>query len=234
MLPPRSGFSRSASPRCLASFTALRAVLLPCLALLAGACSKAPPEVTVRTLEADEQSPRLDIASSDRFRAVAQMVGMAGGTPKKAAETGAPRLVWETPGGWKEEAASAMRDANFTFGDAGEGECYVSRLSGDGGGLEANVNRWRKQMGLAEATAEEISSLPRREVLGRDAVFVQLDGDYTAVGAAEPKKDQRMLGVIVIVDGGGLFVKLIGPRGLVEENTARFDALCESLDIQVQ
>ncbi|HRX57122.1 MAG TPA: hypothetical protein P5016_21620, partial [Verrucomicrobiales bacterium] len=136
--------------------------------------------------------------------------------------------------GWTEIPGVMMRDANFTFGENGEGECYVSRLSGDGGGLEANVNRWRKQMGLNPATPEEIASLPHRETLGRESVFVQLDGDYSAVGAASAKKDQRLLGLIVIVEGGGLFVKMIGPKALVEQNSAQFDSFCESLDIQVQ
>lgn len=198
-----------------------------------GGCS-APPEVVVRDLEADEQAPRLDVPSADRFKAVAQVAGLGAGAPKKAQTTGSPRLVWKVPDGWKEEPAAVMRDANFSFGENGEGECYVSRLSGDGGGLEANVNRWRKQMGLAEATAEEIAGLPRRETLGREAVFVQLDGDYSAVGATESKKAQRLLGLIVVVEGGGLFVKMVGPQALVEQNATRFDALCESLDIQVQ
>ena len=204
-------------------------------AIFLAGCSKAP-DVTVRELDEDEQAPKVNVTSSERFKAVAQMVGMGGGKgqPSSKPNDGGPRLVWKTPEGWTEIPSAMMRDANFTFGANGEGECYVSRLTGDGGGLEANVNRWRKQMGLSPATPEEVAGLPHRETLGRESVFVQLDGDYSSVGAATAKKDQRLLGLIVIVEGGGLFVKMIGPKALVEQNSAQFDSFCESLDIQVQ
>lgn len=63
------------------------------------------------------------------------------------------RPAWAVPAGWREAGPKPMRAATFL---AGEGdstiEIAVSVFPGDTGGLLANVNRWRQQVGLAPIT----------------------------------------------------------------------------------
>ncbi len=141
-------------------------------------------------------------------------------------------LTWTVPEGWSESAtpdAAGMRLLDLRFGPAGEGECYISLMPGNAGGLEANVNRWRTQMGQAAYTAEEIDKLPKKPFFNREGAFVAFDGDFKGFGAAEAKTGYRLLGLIHSTEQATIFVKLTGPKALVEQNAAAFDAFCQSI-----
>ncbi len=102
-------------------------------------------------------------------------------------------------------------------------------MPGPAGGLEANVNRWRTQMGQTPYTAEEITALPMKPFFNRDATFVAFDGDFKGFGAEAAKTGYRLLGLIHSADQATIFVKLTGPKALVEQNAAAFDAFCQSI-----
>jgi hypothetical protein len=141
-------------------------------------------------------------------------------------------LTWTLPEGWKESATPdpmGMRLLDLRFGPNQEGECYISLMPGPAGGLEANVNRWRTQMGQTPYTADEISKLPKKPFFNRDATFVAFDGDFKGFGAEAAKTGYRMLGLIHSADQATIFVKLTGPKALVDQNTAAFDAFCLSI-----
>lgn len=146
---------------------------------------------------------------------------------------GDERLRWETPEGWDQAERSQMRPVNLTFGPNKEGECYLSMLPGGAGGVLANVNRWRKQMGQPEVTEADLASLPRKTLMGIEGVYVAVDGAYTNVGAAEAKPDYRLLGIVATLGDSGLFVKMVGPKELVEANTAAFDQFVRSLTLRM-
>ena len=146
-------------------------------------------------------------------------------------------LVWETPNGWKEAPAGAsgmagMRLINLAFGPAGEGECYLSAMPGAAGGLAANVNRWRTQMGLPEMSEEELAKLPKKTFLGREATFVSFDGDFKGMDAASAKTGYRMVGLVQPAPEFTLFVKMTGPKELVAANEAAFDQFCQSIAVR--
>ena len=141
-------------------------------------------------------------------------------------------LTWTIPEGWGEAATpdpTGMRTVDLRFGPAKEGECYVSLMPGPAGGRAANINRWRTQMGQPPYTADELEKLEKKPFFSREADFVSFDGDYKAVGSPEPKKGYRLLGLIHSAPQATIFVKLIGPKALVEQNTAAFDAFCQSI-----
>lgn len=148
-------------------------------------------------------------------------------------ESGAPRLIYDTPEGWEEKPASMMRDISLSFGENGEGEAYVARLPGAGGGLLANVNRWRQQMGADPLTQEQVEALPEKLLFGQPAKFIEIDGEFSGMGGGEKMPDYRMLGLILASDAGAVFVKMTGPKGLVEENSAAFDTFIESIDVSL-
>jgi hypothetical protein len=146
-------------------------------------------------------------------------------------------LIWETPPGWKEDPTPSplpdmIKLVGMRFGEQGEGECSFSAMRGDAGGLEANVNRWRRQMGLPPITVEEIEKLPKKKFLSREAVWVAIDGDFKNMGDPEPRKNYRLVGLIQPAPEFTLFVKLTGPKDLVASNEAAFDQFCQSISVQ--
>lgn len=185
-------------------------------------------EITGERILAEEEQEILIVGSdAQRFRSpepTASAAGAPGGASGIAFD-------YQLPEGWSEAPKSGMRQLNFTFGENGEGECYLTMLQGSAGGLEANVNRWRGQMGLEPVGPDEIAALPKKKLFGLEATFISLDGDFlSGFGSPEPQKDYRLLGVIVWIEQiGSIFVKLTGPRDVVEANAEDFDALCASI-----
>ena len=110
---------------------------------------------------------------------------------------GNPPFEWVKPETWNEEEQSTMRVANFSFGENLEGECYFTVLPGGGGGLVANVNRWRKQMNLADLSKEEVDSLANREFLFGQGKYIELEGDFKSVGSTEVRKNYKLAGIIL-------------------------------------
>ncbi len=141
-------------------------------------------------------------------------------------------LTWTVPEGWTESAAqdpSGMRMLDLRFGPNQEGECYISLMPGPAGGLEANVNRWRTQMGQTPYTADEIAKLSKKPFFNRDATFIAFDGDFKGFGAEQAKTGYRLLGLIHSAEQATIFVKLTGPKALVDQNAAAFDTFCQSI-----
>lgn len=144
-------------------------------------------------------------------------------------------LAWITPEGWAEAPAGSgggMRLIDLRFGPNQEGECYLSIMPGQAGGLAANVNRWRTQMGLTPYTDAELAALPKKTFVGRDATFVAFDGDFKGVGAESAATGYRMLGLVQEAPEFTLFVKLTGPKDLVVKNEAAFDQFASSISLK--
>jgi hypothetical protein len=154
-------------------------------------------------------------------------------TPPAPPPTAAPAgpdapFRWTTPDGWTEEPGRGMRLATFRPKAAAKTEVTLSILGGDGGGLGLNLNRWREQMGLDEASDAEIAALPRATILGAEAVFISLDGHYRGMGESD-LPEARFLGMILLRDDHAVFVKMYGPAEEVRPEEARWRAFCESL-----
>jgi len=186
------------------------------LSCLLAACDRVSERMEItqtREISTYEAKPKLNAYPQERF--------------------GDERLRWETPNGWSQAERSQMRPVNLTFGPNKEGECYLAMLPGGAGGVLANVNRWRKQMGQPELTEEDITKLPQKTLMGIQGVFVTVDGAYTNVGATEAKPDQRLQGIVASLGEAGLFVKMVGPKALVEANTDAFDQFVASLSLRM-
>lgn len=205
--------------------------LIALLALVLVGCGDSGPVEITRTREFDLSSnfelPQLAESDASRFRFKQKTES------DTESSTGSAQLTWRTPDGWKQMPTSSMREANLRFGENDEGECYVTRLSGMGGGLAPNVNRWRKQMGAAELTEEEVAALPKKTLFGQDATLVSVDGTYSGMGAAA-KGDSRLHGLILNINGAMVTVKMTGPKELVSSNESKFDAFCASLDVRTK
>ncbi|MAS94173.1 MAG: hypothetical protein CMO55_13335 [Verrucomicrobiales bacterium] len=168
-------------------------------------------------------------SSTERFR----YRSMANSAETSSSEGAAQQLVYDTPEGWTEQPASMMRVVTFRFGENDKGECYLARLPGAGGGLLANVNRWRGQMGAEPITEEEVNALPTKPLFGTEATYVTVDGSFSpGMGSTETYENYRLVGLILSSEAGAAFVKMTGPKELVEANIEEFDQFTSSLDVQ--
>jgi len=96
----------------------------------------------------------------------------------------------------------------------------VSKLNGDGGGLLANVNRWRGQVGLAPLDAAALAGNSKTVTTagGDRATWVELVGS-----------DKTILGAIVARDGVSWFFKLTAPPAVAGRHKESFERFVRSL-----
>ncbi len=208
-----------------------RLLLLPALPVaLVGCDSAIDDEVVVETerefIVALDSGSVLDASPEDRFgrRVAAPPQDQPGGAASMS-----ELFAWDAPPGWVAQEPSQMRVADFRIGEDGGTECYLAVLSGGGGGVEANLNRWRQQMGLDPVGAEEVAAMPTIPFLGRQAVYVDLAGTYTGLREPAPQPGSRMLGAILATDTFSIFAKLVGPAGQVDREVENFAAFCRSV-----
>ena len=128
---------------------------------------------------------------------------------------------WQVPSGWKAAGPKPMRLASFDIPDAaGNGDVSISKLNGDGGGLLANVNRWRGQVGLAplETSALAANSTALTTAGGDSGTWVELKGT-----------DKTILGAIVARDGVSWFFKMTAPSSVAVQNREAFEKFVRSV-----
>lgn len=155
---------------------------------------------------------------------------IGGASPQISAPTNAPGLSWTTPEGWTERPSSGMRVADFQLPGDESAECYVTQLGGTGGGLEANLNRWRDQVGLAPYGPGEVDALERIDVLGTKAVYAEMEGSYAGMSEGEGKAGFTLLGVVAEKSGSSVFIKLTAPSAIAEAERENFKEFCKSLN----
>ncbi|MDA7664324.1 hypothetical protein N8557_00460, partial [bacterium] len=100
------------------------------------------------------------------------------------------------PDEWDDVEGTKMRIANFSFGPDKKGECYFTVLPG-GGELLSNLNRWRGQMGLPNATRADADALPSRQFLFGEGKYVEIEGSFKGFGVSEGKDGYKMIGIIM-------------------------------------
>jgi hypothetical protein len=126
----------------------------------------------------------------------------------------------DVPATWKALAPGSMQLAKYVpAGAEGKAEVTVAVLPGDGGGTAANVNRWRRQLGLAPWGETEVEgALQKLNVTGAEAYLVDL---------ANPATQKRMLAAGVIRGGQSWFYKLTGDTTTVEAERTAFVRVVE-------
>jgi len=142
-------------------------------------------------------------------------------------------IRWTVPSRWSEGPASAMRVATYEVPaskGAGPAECPVFFFGpGQGGSVEANVERWARQF---EGTPK--AGRTTRTVAGLSVTVVELEGTYLSPGGAMmtsqgKRPGYRLRGAIVEAPRGNVFFKLTGPAATVAASGADFEALITSI-----
>ena len=214
-------------------------VVLGAAASWLGGCSSPKKD------SAGQAAPPSDIASAHGNAGVSGSMppgGAAGGMPPggmagppaSGSPTAAAGLAWTLPAGWAVGAPRSMRIATYAVsaaqGDAEGAECAVFYFgAGQGGGVDANLQRWIGQFRPAIR-----SKRSTKQVNGVQVSLADVSGTYTAHGgsmaqAQGDKPDWRLLGAIAETPQGAVFFKLAGPAKTVAAASKGFEAMVGSL-----
>jgi hypothetical protein len=130
------------------------------------------------------------------------------------------RFNWQVPAQWKQQPAGEFQVARFDLPErsGAKAEVFVSVFGNDTGGTLANVNRWRRELGLREVSDDALPPM-----------LVPLD-------AAEPEarlvdltnNNRRLVAAIVPRDGQYWFYKLRGDIAAVNQERDAFVAFVKS------
>lgn len=141
--------------------------------------------------------------------------------PESALNNQGDNPAWQVPEGWEAVSGSAMRRASFTAsGSGGPVDIAVTSFPGDVGGLLANLNRWRGQIGASALTQESIEeSIERFTVNGKPVVLTRITGSGQSTHAA-----------IFEHEGSSWFIKMTGPTASINEQADAFARYIQSVD----
>jgi hypothetical protein len=124
-------------------------------------------------------------------------------------------------------------------GDQAGGECAVSYFGqGQGGGVEANIDRWIGQFQQPNGKpSKDAAKVDKRTIKGLKVTTVDVSGTYNGMGgpsapAGPPKQSYHLLGAIVEGPQGSVFFKFTGPVKTVAQNQAAFEKILSTLSIQ--
>jgi len=133
--------------------------------------------------------------------------------------TPATQFHWKVPEGWQTLAPGQMQVGKFAVPARGEAkaEVFVSIFPSDTGGALANVNRWRRQVGLGEIDEEGLKSCASPIEGLQGAVLVNLTNE-----------NRSLLGAIVPRDGQWWFYKLLGDTAAVTPEHDNFVHFAQS------
>lgn len=132
-------------------------------------------------------------------------------------------IGYTTPEYWVEKPASGIRKANFIVtSDTGSAEVTVLTFPGEVGGRLANINRWRGQVGLEDATAEDLPAYTQGyEIDGHRGLFIRLEGNT-----------QSILGALLPFHGNTWFFKMIGDSATVLKQEAAMKQFLDSIKME--
>jgi hypothetical protein len=118
---------------------------------------------------------------------------------------------WSVPSNWVEKTPGPMLFESFSIADnAGANAAVtVSFFQGAVGGVLANVNRWRGQIGLAPVEQDQLAGISSAlDTAGGAATLVDFEG-------ADARPGQRLVAVILPHGENTWFYKLLGDKALV-------------------
>jgi len=147
-------------------------------------------------------------------------------TPVPSTENGSADSIWTVPSGWQSVPPSQFLLAEFSISGANgaKAEVNVAEMGGEGGGLLANVNRWRGQLGLGALSESDLPQLAQSlEVPGGTATVVDFVGTDSKTSAPT-----RLIGAIVSQNGQTWFYKMMGDGQVVTRQKTAFTKFIRS------
>jgi len=152
-----------------------------------------------------------------------------------AASASAAPLDFPSPEGWKRSPPNnRMRKAQFSVpavkGDK-EGAEVVVFSFGFGGTIQANVDRWKKQ--VVAGKGDPAGKVTKKTIVGFEMTIVDLQGTYQPTsfmgGKKAAKPNYRVISVVFDTAEGRYFVKLSGPKATVAANVKALHGFLEGI-----
>ena len=159
-------------------------------------------------------------------------VAAADGTPFNIGD----KFVLVAPGNWEaKEPRSRIVEYEFETPKA-EGDEFPGRVTvmGAGGGVEANIDRWKGQFksdeGDVKADVKELKVADQAvHVVNIKGVYLDKPGPFVP-GPGTERPNYRMLGAIITTkEAGQYFVKLYGPEKTIAAAEPGFMKMVEGL-----
>ena len=142
--------------------------------------------------------------------------------PNQTLKKSSPLLRWEKPKDWIPSTGSTMRLASFEVPYTGDkGDLSVIQLAGTGGGLEPNINRWRRQLGLEPQSLIEIE----KDLKNTNGKL----GEYKMIKIVNNSNNSAFLAAIIPIGNKTLFVKLAANPSGIQEIISDFESFCSSI-----
>jgi hypothetical protein len=152
-------------------------------------------------------------------------------------------LHFDAPKEWTAQpSSSAMRVAQYTLpraaGDSEDGELIVYYFGGQGGSVQANLDRWVGQMEQPDGRpSKAVANTETMTVNAMKVTVLDVSGTYVAEmapGSANRhnKPNFRMKAAVVETPAGPYFVKLTGPAKTVERWNAAYTAFLKSAKVR--
>ena len=155
-------------------------------------------------------------------------VAPVGATPKEdaphapAAASGS--VGWLAPADWKAEKPSQFLTAAYALPSGGR--VTVSKLGGDGGGLAANLNRWRGQVGLKPLAENEVVGQPLKIADSQEEMLLfNLTAENSAADA------EGILAGVLPLKTETWYFKFSGPVGVLRKTEGVFAEFLRSVRI---
>ena len=133
-------------------------------------------------------------------------------------------LSWDKPNKWVVSKGSNMRIASFDVPfDNETGDFSLIELSGDGGGLESNINRWRRQLNLAPQSLKEI----KQNLISHKGK----EGTYDVIKIINKDDQLAFICAIIPIKNKTIFAKLSGTASIIEKAYNDFVSFCSSINL---
>jgi hypothetical protein len=152
-------------------------------------------------------------------------------------------LKFDAPAGWvSKPPASSMRVAEFTLpkttGDTEDATLGIFFFGGQGGNVDANLERWIGQMTQPDGRpSKQAAKTTKFTSRGLAITLVELSGTYVAEvtpGSSERfnKPGFRLRAAVIETKEGPYFVKLTGPEKTVARWDESFMTFLKSLRVE--
>ena len=165
----------------------------------------------------------------------------SGGGQSSAAQPG--NLQFKPPAGWNaEQPSGSMRYAQYKLpraeGDAADAALVVYYFGqGQGGPVEANLDRWIGQMQQPDGSSSKSKAKTENITVNKMPVtLLDVTGTYTeSMGSASGQQIQglaRMRAAVIETQKGAYYVKLVGPEKTVNRWDAGFMEFIKSAEFK--
>lgn len=154
-----------------------------------------------------------------------------------------PSLKFKAPDQWiSEQPSSSMRVAQYRLpraeGDAEDGSLVLYYFSGQGGSVQANLDRWIGQMDQPDgSSSRDKAKTEQTTVNGLQVTVLDVTGTYKAEVAPMSservnKPNFRMIAAVVETSTGPYFFKLVGPAKTVTRWNEGFHQAIKSVEFK--